>query len=175
MPSLSFTAKLDDADLRDIRNITRTTTSWLKLALTNAHAVLFLVLAVWATVAAPLDRIHPDWGIIGVVWAAAITVDLGSIYSSRRARPRALMRLNKTRVEKISFDGSGISWSAADGASGFLPWQNFKGWREGKRVMVVDQTQGNRPLFLPIADLSESDRISLRHFLHSSIRPAPTG
>jgi hypothetical protein len=62
-----------------------------------------------------------------------------------------------------------VKLSGPDGASGFLPWRNFKGWREGKLVMLLDQAQKNHFVILPIAHLSEIQREPVRQFLRSHI------
>jgi len=53
----------------------------------------------------------------------------------------------------------------------FCRGRNFKGWREGQRVVLVDQVAGNRAVMLAVAQLPEVERLPIRQFLQSHIPP----
>jgi hypothetical protein len=80
-----------------------------------------------------------------------------------------LAKLNATLPDQINFTNDGVKLNGHDGASAFLPWRHFKGWREGKRVILVEAVEGTGVVILPVAQYSEIERQPIRQFLQSSI------
>jgi hypothetical protein len=44
------------------------------------------------------------------------------------------------RRPEINLTTEGIKLDGPDGATAFLPWHNFKGWREGRQVVDESST-----------------------------------
>ena len=74
---------------------------------------------------------------------------------------------------KFILADDGVKCNGPNGAMGFHPWRNFSRWREGKRVVLIDQSQGGGFVILPVADLSEIERESIRGILKAHLPPLP--
>jgi hypothetical protein len=168
---MQFTGKLTEADLNDVRKLTLSKMYWPKLLLANWYGIALLLTVVWATIAGSLGKIKPNWNAVAVIWAVVVGIVLWAIYSTKRARARELTQLNATLADNITLTNDGVKWEGPNGATGFLPWRNFKGWRERGRVVLIDQCEGNRFVMLPISQLSEIERLPVRQFLQSHIPP----
>jgi hypothetical protein len=168
---MQFTGKLTEADLRDIGKITRTKIYWVKLVAANWYGTALLLIVVWGTIAGILGQITPNWRAIGTIWVVVVGLFLWATYRTKRAWARQLRQLNATLPDQVSITNDGVKLDGPNGATGFLPWRNFKGWREGRRVVLVDQSEGNRAVMLPVAELSEIEREPIRQFLQSHIAP----
>jgi hypothetical protein len=82
---------------------------------------------------------------------------------------REFSQLNATLPDHLNLTTDGVKIDGPNGASAFLPWRTFKGWREGRRVVLIDLSQGNSVVILPVAQLSEIERLSIRQYLQSHI------
>jgi len=171
---MQFTGKLTEADLRDIGKMTRTKMYWVRLVAGNWYGTALLLIVVWGTIAGLLGQINPNWRAIGMIWAVLVALFLWATYRTKRAWARQLTQLNATLPDQVIFTNDGVKLDGPNGATGFLPWRNFKGWREGQRVVLIDQCEGNRAVMLPLAQLSEIERLPIRQFLHSHIPPVAT-
>jgi hypothetical protein len=120
-----------------------------------------------------LGQTKPNWGAVAVIWAVLVGIVLWSYYSTHRKQARELTQLNATLADNIILTNDGVKFDGPDGATGFLPWRNFKGWREGERVLLIDKCEGNSSVMIPIAHLSEIERLPVRQFLQSHIPPVP--
>ena len=161
--------KLTEADLTDVGDMTRSKMYWVKLLFGNLRGFLLLAILVWAAISGLLGRTKPDWRAVGVIWLVIASIVLFAIYRTKRDRQQELTQLNATLPDQLELTSDGIRWNGPNGSTGFLPWTAFKGWREGRRVVLVDQTQGNRFLMLPVGQLSEIQREPIRQFLRSHI------
>lgn len=169
---MRFTGKVNELDLSDIRKTTRTKTYWLKLLLANWYGVGLLIVVMWGTISGLLGQLKPNWGGIAIVWAVIAAIFAWSFYSTRRAQARDFTRLNATLPDQVNLTNEGVKLDGPNGATSFLPWRIFKGWREGQRVILIDETEGNRFVILPVAQLSEIERQQARQFLQAQIPPA---
>jgi hypothetical protein len=169
--NMQFAGKLTDADLTDVRKLTRSKMYWVRLVVANWYGTALLLIVTWATISGLLGQIKPNWRAVAMIWAAIAGLVLFTVFRTRRARARQLTQLDATQPNQISFTTDGVKWDGPNGATGFLPWRNFKGWREGRRVVLVDQREGNRAVILPVAQFSEIERLPIRQFLQSHIPP----
>jgi len=147
----------------------RSKTYWLKLLLTNWYGAALLLILLWATIAGFFRPDKPNWWAIAAIWAVVVGLVLWAVYKTRRARTRELTQLNATLADHISLTNDGVGLDGPNGATSFFPWRTFKGWREGRRVVLVDLREGNRFVMLPVAQLSEIERQPIRQFLQSRI------
>jgi hypothetical protein len=168
---MQFSSKLAEADLNEVGKMTRSKMYWVKLVVANWYGAALLLIAVWATISGLLGQTKPNWQAVAVIWVVAAGLVLWSVYWARRGRARQLVRLNATLPDQVDFTNEGVKWNGPDGATGFLPWRNFKGWREGRRVVLVDQREGSRAVILPVAQMSDMEREPIRQFLQSHIPP----
>jgi hypothetical protein len=77
-------------------------------------------------------------------------------------------QLNNALPDWLNLVDDGVKVNGPKGATAFQPWNNFNGWREGKRVMLLDLQAGGF-MMLPVANVSESERELIRQFLHTHI------
>ena len=168
---MQFGGKINEVDLNDIEKMSRSRTYWLKVVLANWYATALLIIVLWGTISGLIGQTKPNWQGLAIVWAILIALFLWAFYRAKRRRTQQLTQLNATLPDEVNLTSDGIKWSGPNGATGSMPWSNFKAWREGRRVMLIDQTQGNRVVILPIATLSDIDRIPIRQFLQSHIQP----
>lgn len=170
MMNMRFTGKLTATDLDDVGTVTRSKMYWPKLLAANWYGILLFLAAILATISGLLGWIKPNWKAVAIVWAVIAAITGWTVYRTKRARARELTQLNASLPDHITLTIEGVEWDGPNGATGFLPWRNFKGWREGKRVILVDQSAGNRFVMLPVAQLPGIDLQSVRQFLQSQIR-----
>lgn len=168
---MQFTGKLTELDLRDVQKTARTRMYWPKLLLRNLYGTLLLLAVVWVTISGLLGYIKPNWKALGIVWVVVATIIVWAVFSSKKAQTKGLSKLNEVLPDDISLANDGVKMNGPNGATGFLPWRNFKGWREGQRVVFIDKTEENSSVLLPVAQCSEIEREQLRQLLRSQIPP----
>jgi hypothetical protein len=72
----------------------------------------------------------------------------------------------------MNLTSDGIKCDGPNGATALVPWRTFKGWKEGRRVILVHRGEGIGFVILPIEQLFETERQTIRQFLQSHILPA---
>lgn len=175
--NVQFNGKLDHADLNDVYKITRTKMDWVKWFVRNLYALVIVIVLLWVTIAGALGDMHPNWSVVGIIWAALAASYACFFYITnyiaKRNTTKRLAELNATLPDRITLANDGVKLDGPNGANSFFPWPSFKGWRTGQRVILVDQAEGNSAVFLPIAGLSENERVSVQQLLQSQIPPPP--
>ena len=169
---MQFPGKLTDLDLKDAQRVARSRSYWAKLALRNWYGIAVLVAVAWGTIAGLLGQTKPNWASLDIIWAVVVAILIWSIYRAKQGQARTLTKLNAALADRVSLTNDGVKMDGPNGASRFLPWVNFKGWREGKRTFLLDQVQENQFVILPVAQLSEIERQQLRGLLRSQIPSA---
>jgi len=161
--------KLTQDDLRDVSKISRTKMYWVRLVMANWYGTALLLIVIWATAAGLVGQIHPNWRGVAAMWAVVVAIVLWSVYRTKRAQTWQLAQLNAILPDQVNLTTEGVKLDGPNGASGFVPWRNFKDWHEGQRVILVRRSDGNRAVILPIAHLSDVERAPVRQFLFSQI------
>jgi CDP-diglyceride synthetase len=139
--------------------------------LANWYGTALILALIWATISGFLGQTKPNWRAVAIIWVVVACIVLWAVYRAKRSHVRELTELNATLPDQVSLTNDGVKCDGPNGATGFLPWRTFKGWREGRRVVLVDQCQGNRVVMLPVSQLSEVERVTIRQFLQSHIAP----
>jgi len=165
---MHFTLKLTEADLSDVRKLTRAGSYWLNLSLYGV-GLIFVMLRAWRLSLGFLARTPPNLQLVAIIWVVIVGGIPWTIYMVRRGWARELTQLNATRPDQMSLTNDGVKCDGPDGATALVPWRNFKAWREGRRVILVERREGNRFVILPVAQLSEIERLPIRQFLQSHI------
>jgi hypothetical protein len=93
-------------------------------------------------------------------------------YWSREAVRRAASSQPGHRKGSASFDEKGISASYVTGATAFVPWREFSGWKEGEGVFTITLPSGTFRVFSK-RGLSEPELEQLRSLLRSQISGRP--
>jgi hypothetical protein len=159
---MTFTERLTDADLKDMqRMIGRGAYNFRVFIYGPVLLVLF-----------SLGYIRrSNWTMVVALVAVYCVCLLYSLYSRQQAFSKRLERINAMRPDRVSFTNDGLQAEGPHGAASFLPWRSFKSWREGTRVILLERTEGKQIHILPVAQLSEMDRLSVRQFMQSHVTP----
>jgi hypothetical protein len=168
---MQFRGKLTDEDLNDLRRVVRSKMYWPKLFVANWYGLMLLCVVLWATIAGLLGATHPNWSAVGVLWVVLLGLFTWAFYSVKRKMAKEFLQLNATLPDWISLVDDGTKLNGPNGATGFWPWNNFKGWRERKRVMLLDMQTGAF-VILPVGELSDPERQPIRQFLRLHIPSA---
>lgn len=166
---MQFQGKITEVDLNDVRKMTASKMYWPKLLLANWYGLALILALIWATIPGHIGGTNPNWRFVGISWAVLGGIALWAVYSAKRTTVRELAQLNATLPDHLNLTTDGVKMDGPDGASAFLPWRTFKGWREGSRVVLIDLSQGNNVVILPVAQLSEIERLSIRQYLQSHL------
>lgn len=158
---MQFNGKLDEADLDDVRRIVRSKMYWPKLLAANWYALTILCIILWATIEGLLGMLHPNWRLVGWMWVVLLGLFAWGFYRTKKARAKQFSQLETTLPDWIDLGDDGVKINGPNGAVAFNPWSNFKGLREGKRVMLLDRQKGGF-VMLPVTQLSEMERQSIR-------------
>ena len=168
---MQLSGKLAEADLDDLQ--VRSKMYWPKFILMNWYGIGLICVALAATITGFLGYTKPNWQALGVIWLI-ITLIIGwAVSSTKRQTAREFTTLNTNLPEWLSLADDGVKCDGPNGAMGFHPWRNFSCWREGKRVVMIDQSTGGGFVILPVADLSEIERESIRGILKAHLPPLP--
>lgn len=76
--------------------------------------------------------------------------------------------LDASRPDWISLEHSGVTLDGPNGATAFRPWNNFKGWREGKQVLLLEMP-ADQIMFFSVAEMPEGERQAIRELLRLHI------
>jgi hypothetical protein len=167
--NMQFQGKITEEDLNDVRKMTVSKMYWPRLLLANWYGLALILALIWATISGLFGGTNPNWRFIAIFWAVLGGIVLWVVYSTKRTMAREFSQLNATLPDHLNLTTDGVKIDGPNGASAFLPWRTFKGWREGRRVVLIDQSQGNSVVILPVAQLSEIERLSIRQYLQSHI------
>ena len=166
---MQFQGKITEADLNDVRKMTVSKMYWPRLLLANWYGLALILALIGATISGFFNATNPNWRFITISWAVVGGIGLWVVYSTKRTMAREFSQLNATLPDHLNLTTDGVKIDGPNGASAFLPWQTFKGWREGRRVVLIDLSQGNSVVILPVAQLSEIERLSIRRYLQSYV------
>jgi hypothetical protein len=161
---MQFTSKLTEADLDEVRKIARPSAYWMIW-----FRIGTLPLFAWI-LTTKYSRRAPDGSqAVLIIWVATAAIILLTLYTMKRTRTSQLAKVNAARPDQISLSDEGVKYDGPNGATSLVPWVYFKGWREGRRVVLIDRSDGSRHVVLPVAQLSDAERQPIRQFLQSHI------
>lgn len=172
---MQIEGKLSREDVSDAQRLLRPRHFWPKVVYRNAYTVLFVGAILGATIAGLVGATHPKWGALGIAWLFVLALTAWVVFRVRRATQKQWKRLNGALPDWIDLSDKGMKMDGPNGASSFQPWANFKGWREGQRVILVDRAQAGGPVVLPVANMSEAAREPIRQLLQSHLASPQTG
>jgi hypothetical protein len=168
---MQFAGKLNEQDVAEAQALVRTTgdrAGILSLVIRGVAVVGLMALVTFKFLTAPT---RPNLAALGVLWLFVLGLGgmLVYVFKGRKARVFAQLRL----PDWIDVSDDGVKMSKADGASSFCPWVEVKGWREGRRVIVLMQSKARVLTILPVNDLSDAARQPLRDLLKAHVVASP--
>src|SRR5260370_21792079 len=132
---MQFQGKVTEAYLKEVQKMSLSKMYWPKLSLSNWYGLALILALVWATISGLLGRTNPNWRNIAIIWAVVVGIALWVLYRTKRTIAREFTQLNATLPDHLNLTTEGLEIDGPNGASAFLPWRTFKGWREGRRVV----------------------------------------
>ena len=157
---------MTESELDDVRKLVRSKWYWPKLLTANFYGLLLFLGILYATVEALLGHTHPNWNALGIIWIVIAGIIAWAFYRAKRSRAKESAHLNSTLPDWVKFETGGVHLELPNGAKAFHPWRNVKGYREGKSVVLID-LDGGTFIMVPVTELSEPERDSIRQFLNS--------
>jgi hypothetical protein len=157
---MTISSTLTQAEWNDYRKLIRPNSYWVYLGC----FLIFAWLAVRKAIAI-MQTSNPTY--LAILWLPPIAIVGWAYYARRKAWMGILAQRNK-RPEQFDLIETGIRWEWPDGANGFMPWENFKRWREGKQVILLERYNG-QAVILPVTKLSEFERQSARQLIRSHL------
>ena len=167
--NMEFPGKLTEEDLSDALKLYRSRSSRMSVLAAGIRYGIVLLFVTWATIVALAHHNRVDADFFGVMGLVVVGLIVWIFYRLKQTRARTLTRLDAALPDQVILTNDGVKSNGPDGATSFLPWNAFKGSREGQRVILLDRGKGITPVALPIGRLSENERRSLRDFLRSRI------
>ena len=171
--TVRLTGKVTEADMNELRRMVRSKMYWPKFLLANWYGIALLAIVLWATIAGAAGATKPNWKAVGIIWLVLGVIFAWSFYRARTTSRREFSRLNAGLADWITIANEGITFDGPNGAKSFQPWGSFRSWRPGQRVFLVDRSQDGF-VILPVADLSDVQRQSLRQLLDCQFPTLPT-
>jgi hypothetical protein len=168
---VQFVGKLSEADLKEVQRLRRTKMYWAWLIMANKYLIVFGVIAVAATISGFVGWSQADWPLTAIFWLVVIAYSAWVAKRKSKNEAKALTYLNTKLPDRILLAADGVKLEGPNGVR-VLPWQNFRGWREGQRVVLVAQRERRKFVTLPVAQLSDAEREQMRQLLQSHIPTA---
>jgi hypothetical protein len=139
---------------------------WPKVFLVNWYATLLLIVILWAEIVRLIEGKPIQPASLGLLLIPLFF--LWFYWNRTQAAVRnGASRLSDTQGS-ASFDAKGISASTSTGATSFVPWSEYTGWKEGKDVFTL--TTGKSFRALTKRGLSETELEQLRSLFRTQIR-----
>ena len=120
---MQFRGKITEADRKDVGNVIRKKSYWVKLVLGNLYGVGLVAALVVATIAALVSHsdTKPNWTGIGVLWLVLGGILAWSIRSTKRKFARELVQLNAALPDWINVGDDGVKFEGPNDAKAFTP------------------------------------------------------
>jgi hypothetical protein len=166
---LRLTGKLTAEDVAEIGRLVRPRWFWARILFRNLYSILILGGLLWVTVAGLVNGEKLNWGGIGAVWAIFAVLFAFLYFRALLARGKETSTIAAALPNWITIDATGLHFDGPNGANSFQPWVSYKGWREGKRTVVLEYAAHRGFAVLPTSGLSEPQRQILLGLLDSHL------
>jgi hypothetical protein len=145
--------------------LNRTKMYWPKFFLANWYASLLLIAILWAEIARLIEDKPIQPASLGLLLIPVFFLWL-YWYRTQGSVRKAASQLSDTQGS-ASIDGKGISAAASTGATSFVPWSEYSGWKEGKDVFTL--TTGKSFRVFTKRGLSDAELEQLRSIFRTQI------
>ena len=168
---MQIRGKLTPSELNEVHQLVRPKMYWPKLLFKNLYGILLLTAILWATVAAIFKNTHANWSAFAIVWSVIVAIFAWSFYSAKNSARKEFSQLSAALPDNVLLEEGGVRTDGPNGAMSFRPWQNFKAWRTGKRVMLLD-LQSEAFIILPLE--SDAQAQLIQNFVASHLNSVET-
>lgn len=162
---MQLRTEITPSELTEAMRLNRTRMYWPKVFLANWYATLLLIVVVWAEIARMIDGKPVQPSSLGLLLIPVFFLWF-YWYRTQGAVRKAASQLSDTQGS-ATIDGKGISANFSTGSISFVPWSEFRGWKEGKDVFTL--TTGESFRVLTKRGLSESQLEQMRSTFRSQI------
>jgi hypothetical protein len=162
---MQFSGKFNEADFDDFRKMTTSGSYWPNILLENCWGIAIILAILWLTILGLLGETNPDWLVLSLIWAAVAVILAWKFYRTKRMQTWDFEEMNARVPDQLNFTYDGLEWRGPLGRTGFVPWANFKTWREGNRVVLLEEFQVGQFVILPVQHFSEPERVLIRQTL----------
>jgi hypothetical protein len=169
---MQISGKVTAQELADIGSLVRPKWYWPKLLIQNLYGLLIVGVLLWTTSAAAMAGEREHWRARIVIWLVIAGLFGWVLVSARRSRRKELVKLNAGLPDRIHLVPTGIQSHNVNGAMSFPPWSALRGWRSTSKVILLDLTESEAFIILPIAQLASSDVALLRGMVSSQLGTA---
>jgi hypothetical protein len=138
---------------------------WPKVFLANWYATLLLIVIVWADIARLIDGKPIQVASLGLLLIPAFLLWF-YWFRTQGAVRKAASQLSDSNGS-ASIDGKGISANSSKGATSFVPWSEYSGWKEGTDVFTLTQEKSFR--VFTKRGLNEAELEQLRSIFRTQI------
>lgn len=158
-------AKLSREEYAEVGRLLVSKFYWPKILLTNWYGLVLLLALIWATIAEFLNKDSSHLTGLALVWLVVFGIVGWAFYSTKRSTAREYKTLTETLPDFVTIASDGVHFDGPSGANAFSPWSHYKGWREGKKVVLLSRSLGGGTIILPVGDLLPAERERVRRLL----------
>jgi len=162
---MQISTEITPDELSQAMRLNRTKMYWPKVLLANWYGTLLLVVIIWAEIARLIDGKPVQPSSLGLLLIPVFLIWL-YWYQTQGNLRRAASQLSDTKGS-ASIDGKGISSASSSGATSFVPWSEYSGWKEGRDVFTLTTEKSFR--VLTKRNLSEAELEQLRSIFRTQI------
>ncbi|HYK37191.1 YcxB family protein [Alloacidobacterium sp.] len=152
-------------ELTQAIRLNRSRMYWPKVFLANWYATLLLIVILSAEGARLIAGKPIQPASLGLLLIPAFLLWL-YWFRTQGAVRKAALELSDTKGS-ASIDGKGISASFSTGATSFMPWSEYSGWKEGEEVFTL--TKGKSFRVFTKRGLDEAELEQLRGIFRTQI------
>ena len=169
---MDFSGKLNEVEVKEATRFIRPKGYSTRMALMYARIVIYagVVAYVLFESFARHERIPESVNVTRIVMLVVLLAFFYFRY--RKGSRQAVANLDASLPDTLSLSTEGVRLNGPNGAQGFQPWMSYKGYREGKHVVILDRKEAGLYNVLPVSSLQENDRQHLRGLLQNYV-PAP--
>ncbi len=163
---MEFTSRLTETEFLDFKRTTQTMMG--RLSYLVPQILWFSMF--WVFVGTDLISQKPHWGRDTYLFIAFAGGYVGYLICLKEMETKRLNGLNGS-LDRFNLTDYGVEWHGPTGKTGLLRWDSFYGWREGRHVIVLENST-IKFVVLPITNLSENERRSIQQFIQMHIDSA---
>jgi hypothetical protein len=162
---MQISTEITPDELSQAMRLNRTKMYWPRFLLANWYATLMLIIIVWAEIAQLVAGKPMRPNSLGLLLIPVFLIWLYWYRTQGNVR-KAASQLSDSKGS-ASIDGKGITSASSSGATSFVPWSEYRGWKEGNDVFTLTTEKSFR--VFTKRGLNESELEQLRSIFRTQI------